>query len=140
MIAIASPSMPRRLPPGCIEDPDRHGNIRIYFRAKGRPKVRLRGTPWTPQFMAEYELAKDKAAVPSAKAVTTTGTWRWLCVKYFSECADYKRLDPQTQRVRRSILESTFEEPIAPRSEKLFGGMPFQNGNRRCRGFARPQN
>jgi hypothetical protein len=35
--------MPRRLPPGCVEDRDRHGKIRIYFRAKGTPKVRLRG-------------------------------------------------------------------------------------------------
>ena len=58
MSALASSAMPRRLPPGCIEDRDRHGNIRIYFRAKGRPKVRLRGTPWTPEFMAEYEAAK----------------------------------------------------------------------------------
>ena len=47
--------MPRRLPPGCVEDADRHGTVRIYYRAKGRPpKVRLRGTPWTAEFMAAY--------------------------------------------------------------------------------------
>jgi hypothetical protein len=44
------------------------------------------------------------------------GTWRWLCTKYFSECADYKRLDPRTRHVRRLILESTFDEAIAPGS------------------------
>ena len=32
--------MPRRLPPGCIEDVDRHGNIRVYYRAKGKRKTR----------------------------------------------------------------------------------------------------
>ena len=58
MTEISSPSMPRRLPPGCSEDRDRHGNVRIYYRPKGRPKVRLRGEPWTPGFMAAYEAAK----------------------------------------------------------------------------------
>jgi hypothetical protein len=28
---MQAPNMPRRLPPGCIEDIDRHGNIRIYY-------------------------------------------------------------------------------------------------------------
>jgi hypothetical protein len=59
MSAIASLTMPHRLPSGCVEDRDRHGNIRIYYRAKGRPKARLRGAPWTPEFMAEYDAAKD---------------------------------------------------------------------------------
>ena len=121
------PNMPRRLPPGCIEDHDRHGNIRIYFRAKGRKKVRLRGTPWTPQFMAEYEAAKGSdAAVPFGRSRDIVpGTWRWLCVRYFAECAEYKRLDPRTQHVRRMILEGTFDEPIAPGSAKLFRDFPL---------------
>jgi integrase len=117
--------MPRRLPPGCVEDPDRHGNIRIYYRVRGRPKVRIRGTPWTPEFMAAYEEAKGAEASRFKKVGITAGTWRWLCVKYFAECADYKRLDPQTQRVRRLILESTFDEPIAPGSPKLFRDFPL---------------
>lgn len=56
----ARPDMPRRLPSGCVEDRDRHGNTRIYFRTKGQPKVRLRGTPWTPEFMTAYEAAKGR--------------------------------------------------------------------------------
>ena len=117
-------AMPRRLPPGCIEDADRHGNVRIYYRAKGRPKVRLRGMPWTPEFMAEYETANGEAA-PSKKSGIATGTWRWLCVRYFAECADFKRLDDRTQRVRRAILEGTFDEPIAPGSPRLFRDFPL---------------
>ena len=106
MILLSSNAMPRRLPPGCVEDKDRHDNVRIYFRAKGKPKIRLRGTPWTPEFMAEYEAAKGCPG-PSRKAGISAGTWRWLCTRYFSECTGYKILDDRTKRVRRAILEST---------------------------------
>jgi integrase len=116
--------MPRRLPLGCVEDRDRHGTIRIYYRVKGRPKVRLRGTPWTPEFMAQYDSAKGQPA-PAARKGISPGTWRWLCTRYFAECADFLRLDDRTRRVRRGILEATFEEPIAPGSSKLFCDLPL---------------
>jgi integrase len=126
MNAVVSHSMPRRLPPGCVEDRDRHGNDRIYFRAKGRQKVRLRGTPWTPQFMAEYEAAKGvETPTGSRSRAAVPGTWRWLCVRYFTECTEYKLLDARTQHVRRQILEGTFKEPIAPNSPKLFCDFPL---------------
>ncbi len=124
MTTLASAIMPRRLPPGCVEDRDRHGNIRVYYRAKGRPKIRLRGTPWTPEFMAEYDAAKGQTAPITSKGITL-GTWRWLCVRYFAECADYLRLDERTRRVRRGILEATFDEPIAPGSAKFFRDFPL---------------
>jgi integrase len=116
--------MPRRLPRGCVEDCDRHGNIRIYYRAKGRPKVRLRGTPWTAEFMAQYETAKGMQA-PAVTNVIASGTWRWICAKYFAECAEYRRLDERTKRVRRGIIEATFDEPIAPGSSKFFRDFPL---------------
>ena len=116
--------MPRRLPPGCIEDRDRHGNIRIYYRAKGRLKVRLHGTPWTPDFMAQLGRAKTEAE-PTVRNEITPGAWRWLCTKYFAECADYLRLDQRTKRVRRNIIEATFDEPIAPGSSRFFRDMPL---------------
>jgi len=81
MRALALATMPRRLPPGCIEDRDRHGNIRIYYR-------------------------KGEATPTKAKGIAS-GTWRWLCTRYFAECAEYKRLDARTQHVRRQILEAT---------------------------------
>jgi integrase len=124
MITIASSSMPRRLPPGCVEDRDRHGNIRVYYRAKNRAKVRLRSTPWTPAFMIEYEAARSQTVPLPSKAVPP-GTWRWLCVRYFTESTDYLRLNDRTRRVRRGILEATFDEPIAPGSSKLFRDFPL---------------
>jgi len=123
MTLLQSPTMPPRLPPGCSEDRDRHGNVRVYYRVRGKLKVRLKGVPWTPDFMARYEEAKGHAPASTGNAVT--GTWRWLCIKYFYECSDYKRLDPRTQHVRRLILESTFREPIAPGSQKFFRDMPL---------------
>src|SRR5687767_2667190 len=116
--------MTRRLPPGCTEDVDRHGNVRIYFRAQGRPKARLRGTPWTEAFMAEYEAAKGTPGL-TKKVGVSAGTWRWLCVKYFAECTEYRLLDKRTQKVRRSILESTFDELTAPNSQKRFADFPL---------------
>ena len=114
----------RRLPPGCVEDIDRHGNVRIYYRAKGTRKVRLRGMPWGAEFMAAYDEAKGAAPKPTKNGINT-GTWRWLCVKYFTDCADYKRLDPRTRKVRRRVLEATYEEPLAPGSPRRFGDMPL---------------
>jgi integrase len=75
--------------------------------------------------MAEYETAKG-VREPAAKGKgIAPGTWRWLCVKYFAECADYLRLDERTKRVRRGILETTFDEPISPGSPKLFRDFPL---------------
>jgi integrase len=126
MSALASPAMPRRLPQGCVEDLDRHGNVRIYYRAKGKRKARIRGTPWTPEFMAEYDAAKGvKTSVTSRSRTALPSTWRWLCIRYFAECADYLRLDPRTQRVRRQILEGTFDEPVAPASSRFFRDFPL---------------
>jgi integrase len=116
--------MPRRLPPGCIEDRDRHGNLRIYYRPKEGKKIRLRGAPWTPEFMVAYDEAKGAAPKRLGDKIGA-GTWRWLCTKYFSECTDYKRLDPRTRHVRRLILESTFDEAIAPAAPRFFRDMPL---------------
>ena len=125
MKTLHSPAMPRRLPPGCVEDRDRHGNIRVYYRENGKKKVRLRAIPWSPEFMAECDRAKTATTNSVIRSNIKTGTWRWLCVRYFQECADYKTLDPRTQHVRRLILESIFDEPIAPRSPKLFRDLPL---------------
>jgi hypothetical protein len=93
--------MPRRLPPGCIEDVDKQYNvIRIYYRPKkGMKKIRIRGTPWTPEFMEAYEAAKggtEKRKTVGAKP----GTWGYLCAEYM-RTADFKRLDARTRHVRK---------------------------------------
>src|SRR6185312_4638515 len=44
------------------EDRDRHGNVRCYVRMPGKPKVRIRALPGTPEFMEEYHAAVSAAA------------------------------------------------------------------------------
>ena len=118
-------------------DVDRHGNVRLYFRRrKGERKIRIRAAPGTPGFQCEYDAAKalceagalsqQRAEIPSLQGaiLPKAGTYRWVCVQYFCS-AEFRRLDPRTQRTRRSILESTFDEPIAPRAVETFGDFPL---------------
>lgn len=80
--------------------------------------------PWTAEFMAEYEVAKRQPPA-TRRPGTETGTWRWLCVRYFAECADFRSLDERTQYVRRRVLESTFDEPVAPGSARFYRDFPL---------------
>ena len=119
--------MPRRLPRFCVEDVDRYGNVRIYLRLKGRPKVRLKGVPWSPDFMASYEAVLNGAAPGkvSDPRATTPNTWKWLCQAYLASTAFKLGLDVVTQRRRRSLLEATYDEPTAPGSDTCFADFPL---------------
>lgn len=90
-----------------VEDTDRHGNVRLYFRRQGR-KVRLRGPAGSPEFLEDYKKAAA-GILESAKQGNGVGqviprSIRWLCVQYYKS-AMFKELDPRTQKVRRAILE-----------------------------------
>jgi integrase len=94
-----------------VEDVDRHGNIRIYFRRKGKPKIRLRETPGTDAFDKEYQGAFRGALIPPSgnqHTVAAMGTMRWLCEQYFVS-APFQLLAPSTRKVRRGILEEICE-------------------------------
>jgi len=113
-----------------LEDTDRHGNVRVYFRKRGMPKVRLRGSPGSDEFMVQYNaLLSGKplnAGSGDQKAIgrPKPGSWRGLCVDYFSSTAFLNGLDVRTQRVRRAILEATYDEPLAPSSKDTFAELP----------------
>ena len=95
---------------------DRYGQASVYFRRRhGDKKIRLRETPGTAAFDAEYRrafaIAEGKgrrAAAPAhpagRKARPAPGSLRWLCEQYFAS-AYFQDLDPQTRRPRRAILE-----------------------------------
>jgi len=90
-----------------VEDVDRHGNVRIYFRRPGHPKIvsvvcldlrnskKLTRMRWRGQSLAPAPLSGEKKP---------QGSLAWLCMKYF-QSAEFKRLDPRTQYVRRGILD-----------------------------------
>lgn len=92
-----------------IEDADRYGNVRIYFRRRGEQKVRLPGPIGSSDFWAAYQKAAngvvppDKLTPQQIKA-KSVGTFRWLCDEYYRS-ADFWQLHQRTQYVRRGILE-----------------------------------
>jgi integrase len=96
-----------------VEDTDRHGNARLYFRRKGQPKIRLTETPGTPAFEQEYLRAfrGEIVAAPkqaTGRAVAAPGTMRWLCEQYYVSVA-FQGLGDNTRKVRRSILDAICE-------------------------------
>ena len=98
-----------------VEDVDRHGNVRRYFRRKGQPKIRLLGQPCSPEFMNAYQIALGEERLPTRKKASQrnkqsgVGTLKWLCEAYLG-FAEFKRLDPRTKRVRRNILDNLCRE------------------------------
>lgn len=90
-----------------VEDTDRHGNVRLYYRREGR-KVRLRGPAGSPEFLADYRAASKPPKEPKTKRVnpgrTRQGSFKWLCAEYYKSSM-WAELNPSTQRTRRSILE-----------------------------------
>jgi site-specific recombinase XerD len=90
-----------------VEDVDRHGNIRFYFRRKGFDKIRLRGLPGSEQFRVAYAeaLAKtDSGEAPRKTADPERGSVAWLCLRYY-QSSGFLRLDHRTRHVRRLILD-----------------------------------
>lgn len=94
---------------GIVEDTDRHGNVRLYYRVKGKPKVRLREKPGTAAFLREYECAEK--GIPYGEAPVTAASnkpvvarsFRWLCQQYFKRAASTVTVDTMSRR--RRILE-----------------------------------
>ena len=90
-----------------VEDTDRHGNVRLYYRRPGVPKIRLRGPIGSSEFLIDYKRAAGPAQLgdQTEKAGRLIhGSIRALCVEYYKS-AMFRELDPRTQKVRRAILE-----------------------------------
>ncbi|HEY3909478.1 MAG TPA: tyrosine-type recombinase/integrase [Stellaceae bacterium] len=97
-----------------VEDVDRHGNVRVYFRRKGQPKIRLLSLPGSTEFEREYMRAYEGEARPTPRSAAAAaaagaapalpGTMRWLCQQYYSSAA-FQALGESTRKVRRGILD-----------------------------------
>ena len=70
-----------------IEEKDRHGNVRIYYRDKstGGPRIRIRARRGTAEFDAAVEaaergidLSKKGKKTPQKSAPVPRNTLRWL--------------------------------------------------------------
>jgi integrase len=101
----------------------------VYFRKRGCRKVRIRQREGTPEFHRRYaellEQAKAGALRPERVGEPKPNTWRWLCVQFFASETGLLKLDAETRHVRRRVLESTWEEPIAPGMRETFADCPL---------------
>ncbi len=95
-----------------VEDHDRHGNVRVYLRRPGQPKLRLQCEPGTPEFDIEYRRAIAGEIQPKKRIAArqpATGTLSALCRAYFA-CDQFNLMSVQSRRVRRLILERLCDE------------------------------
>lgn len=104
---------------------DRHGKVRWYYRRHGKQTL-IRAEPGTAEFQRAYDALNESkdALAADGQNIIRGGTWRWLCARYF-ESLDFEQLDPETQRVRRRILESTCQEKWERGSSRTFGDAPI---------------
>lgn len=49
-----------------VEDTDRHGTVRLYYRRPGQPKIRLRGPSGSPEFLTDYKRAAAGPTTPKS--------------------------------------------------------------------------
>jgi integrase len=96
-----------------VEDVDRYGKTRLYFRRKGHPKIVLTETPGTAAFEAEYQRAFARAFGGPAPAprvqpniAAVPGTLRYLCQLYYGSAAYLQELGASTRKVRKALLET----------------------------------
>jgi len=89
---------------------DRHGKARFYFRRPGFKSVALPGLPWSPEFMAAYaEALAGQPLQPGSSRSARPGSLRALTISYF-QSADFRFMQPRTQRVYRSMIERFCEQ------------------------------
>jgi integrase/recombinase XerD len=92
-----------------VEDTDRLGNPRLYFRRKGQAKVRLPGLPGSDEFMAAYKTALlDSGQRTTLYGRPARGSFGHLCLNYYAS-AMFKSLDGSTQSWRRRALDLVCE-------------------------------
>jgi integrase len=84
---------------------DRHGKARWYFRRAGFPRIPLPGLPWSPEFMAAYELALAGQPIEIGSKKIKPGTMRALAVSYFNSL-EFHSLRASSQSKYRGIIES----------------------------------
>src|SRR5262249_11630404 len=97
-----------RLPPYVHAFTDRHGKARFYFRRRGFKQTALSGLPYSTEFMDAYQVALD--ASPSLRTEigasrTNPGTIDALVASYYKSDAWVNRLEEETRKTRRRIIE-----------------------------------
>jgi len=96
---------------------DAEGRPHCYFRRRGFPRVPLKGLPWSPSFMAEYEKAMSGARTAIGAGRVKPGSVAAVVAEYLDSRQFFGSKSAGTQRMRRGILErfraAYGERPIA---------------------------
>jgi len=125
--------MTRRYPKFCHPFVDKKtGLAYCYLRRRGYPLVRLRGLPWSPQFMAAYEAALAGPRTTIGAGRSKPGSVHAVVSSYLDSQKFFGSKKPGTQRMRRGILERfrakhgdwPFAQLPAEWIEKLLDSMP----------------
>jgi integrase len=88
---------------------DRHGRPRHYFRRAGFPQAPLPGLPWSPEFMAAYEMALAGQSPQAGKGRAIPGSMSALVASYEASPA-FRNMAPSTQSVYHAINKRFCEE------------------------------
>lgn len=97
----------RRLPRWVSEFRDRHGRMRVRFRRKGQESYYFKATPWSAEFMLEYQSCLDRIAAPPptiGASRSKPGTISALIAVYYTT-PEFTGLRPVTKTTYRNILE-----------------------------------
>lgn len=118
---------------GITRDIDRHGNVRLYFRKRGLPKVRLREAEGSDAFEAELASARlgipygqkpaPKAAAP-ARTQAAVGTFRWLVEEYMRREVAGQAL--ATRIKKRAVFDELCLETCISQSGTPAGMMAYR--------------
>lgn len=94
-----------------VEDVDRHGNVRLYFRRPGTAKIRLPGPMGSDQFWSYYReaVAGTIRTKPISRAKPLESSFRYLAESYYGS-AEFKLLSERTRMVRRRVLDHFCEK------------------------------
>lgn len=109
------------------EDVDRHGTVRVYFWRRPGRKIRIREPLGSEAFAREYHaLLASGGRLREAESpeAIKPGTLRWLVAQYVA-AAEFRRLDPSTQRSRRLILDHCCREPVFPGADETYANFPL---------------
>jgi len=104
--------MKRRLPKYVSEFADRHGRVRVRFRRKGQAGYYFKATPWTAEFMAEYQACLAKEAAPKLEigaSRSAPGTFSALIAAYYGS-PEFLRLKETTRSAYRNMIEKFRDE------------------------------
>jgi integrase len=132
-----------KLPKGVVLDRDfRKKEPRYYFRAPGRPKIRLHEQPGTAEF--EQEVACARLGVPYAKddqpkaehpvaPPAAKGTLRWLLQEYKRRARGTISVDLMERRIRmlEEICETIKPDKEGKPGKLKRGDLPFALMERR---------